>query len=225
MPATTTSAGAWSAGSKIAYADPAAGDTVLKTTSLYFTSEFTGTGGQPPPQPYVDAPFLPSLDAAAVTVPALSALLGQNSAVIINLYLPYLQDGLDSHAGVFAVVSGTAPPLSFSAKASGGFAQPNITLSALSARKGLVSGIRRRRRQRASCDPAAVLRRRRRHSCSGRSTWAISSTLVAGRRRRGAERPGDPHPRRPEPAPPRRSSITVINWSPQLAPSPPATRG
>ena len=127
-------------GQKIAYADPAAGDTILKTASLYFTSEFTGPGGQPPQPPYVDVPFLPSLDAAAVTVPSLSALIGQNSAVIISLYLPYLQDGLDDNAGVFATLANSSLPVTFSADASGGFAQPNIKLTALSARKGLVSG-------------------------------------------------------------------------------------
>ena len=115
---------------------PAAGDTVLKTTSLYFTTE--AQGSQQPP--YVDPPFLPSLDHAAVTVPALTALVGQNTAVPIRLYQPYLINGLDPNAGVFAVVAGDPAPVTFSADKSGGLSQPNLQLTALSARKGLVAG-------------------------------------------------------------------------------------
>ena len=122
-------------GSNIAYADPTAGDTTLKTRSLYFTAEVTTAA-----PPYVDAPFLPSLDSAAVTVPALQALVGADTAVQIALYPRYLQHGLDPNAGVFAQVVGTPPPVSFSADKSGGFARPNLALTALSARKGLVSG-------------------------------------------------------------------------------------
>ena len=122
-------------GSNVAYADPSAGDTALKTTALYFTAEITAAG-----PPYASTPFLPSLDAASVTVPALTALIGQNTAVLISLYPPFLQSGIDPHAGVFAQVVGTPPPVSFSADKSGGFARPNVVVSALSARKGLVSG-------------------------------------------------------------------------------------
>lgn len=122
-------------GHQVAYADPANGDTVLKTTSLYFTAELSGAPG-----PYTDAPFLPVLDSAAVTIPSLAALTGQNTAVLITLYQPYLDHGIDPNAGVFAQVVGPAPAVSFSADKSGGFARPNIMLTALSARKGLVSG-------------------------------------------------------------------------------------
>jgi hypothetical protein len=209
-------------GSKIAYADPAAGDTVLKTTSLYFTSEPVMTAGQPPQPPYVDAPFLPSLDAAAVTVPALSALLGNNSAIIINQYLPYLQDGLDAHAGVFAVVSGAGPPLSFPADKSGGFSQPNITLSALSARKGLVSG--------AADDAASGVMRPTAYfgAADAQLFGAIDLgnliDLVAGVADAATNAPeirthavpNHHHPTQLD---------TVINWSPRLTPSPPAGAG
>ena len=122
-------------GRDIAYADPSAGDTTMKTSSLYFNAEITNAA-----PPYPTAPFLPSLDSAAVTVPALSALLGQNTAVLVALYSQYLSDGLDTNAGVFAQVVGTPPPVAFSADKSGGFARPNLALTALSARKGLVSG-------------------------------------------------------------------------------------
>ena len=212
-------------GQKIAYADPTAGDTVLKTTALYFTSEFTGPGGQPPPYPWIDAPFLPSLEAAAVTIPSLSALIGLNSAVIINPYLLYLQDGLDANAGVFATVSGSALPATFSANASGGFAQPNIRITALSARKGLVSG---------SADDAA----------GGRMNPSAYFGTTDGAQLFGAINLGDliqliegsafadaaqsapeirtravPNHKHPE------QLITVIDWKPQLTSNPPTTGG
>jgi len=122
-------------GRNIAYADPSAGDTVIKTQSLYFTAEITN-----PQPPYPVAPFLPVLDTASVVVPALVALVGQNSAVQIQFYQPYLQNGIDPHAGVFAELVGGPTSVAFSADKAGGFARPNLGLSGLSARKGLVSG-------------------------------------------------------------------------------------
>ena len=122
-------------GQKVAYADPAAGDTLLKTRAFYFTAQPTGEQA-----PYPVAPFIPVLDNAEVTVPSLAEILGQQTAVLIELYTPYLASGLDPNAGVFAEIEGAQPGVSFSADRSGGFAQPNIVLTALSARKGLVSG-------------------------------------------------------------------------------------
>jgi hypothetical protein len=122
-------------GQKVAYADPAAGDTMLKTRALYFTAQPTGEQA-----PYPVAPFIPVLDNAEVTIPSLAEILGQQTAVLIKLYSQYLASGLDPNAGVFAEIEGTQPGVSFSADRSGGFAQPNIVLTALSARKGLVSG-------------------------------------------------------------------------------------
>jgi hypothetical protein len=128
-------------GQNIAYADPDAGDTTLKTTGLYFTTEIP----QPAP-PSPAAPFIPVLDGAEVTIPALSELIGQQVAVLIELYGPYLQTALDPNAGVYAEIVGVPqgvafpPSVSFSATQAGGFAQPNLGLTAVSARKGLVSG-------------------------------------------------------------------------------------
>jgi hypothetical protein len=122
-------------GQKVAYADPAAGDTTLKTDGLFFDTELLQTA---PPFPI--APFVPFLDQAAVTVPALEQLLGTSAPVIIQLYNRYLSSGLDPHAGVFAQVASTPPPVAFSADKAGGFATPKLTLKALSARKGLVAG-------------------------------------------------------------------------------------
>ena len=123
------------AGQKVAFADPAAGHTALKTRAFFFTAQRTGEQA-----PYPVAPFIPVLDNAEVTVPSLPEILGQQTAVLIKLYAPYLASGLDPNAGVFAEIEGTQPGVSFSADRSGGFAQPNIVLTALSARKGLVSG-------------------------------------------------------------------------------------
>jgi hypothetical protein len=122
-------------GQKIAYANPSAGDTALKTNALFFNTEILN----PAPPPSVP-PFLPALDYATVSVPALEQLLGTSTPIDIQFYQPYLNAGLDTNAGVFAQVSGTAPQIAFSADKSGGFATPNLTLTALSARKGLVAG-------------------------------------------------------------------------------------
>jgi hypothetical protein len=122
-------------GQKVAYADPTAGDTVLKTGAFYFTAQPTGESA-----PYPVAPFIPVLDSAEVTIPSLSDILGKRFAVLIQLYAPYLAAGLDPNAGVFAEIAADQPDVMFSADRSGGFAQPDITLTAVSARKGLVSG-------------------------------------------------------------------------------------
>lgn len=122
-------------GQKIAYADPSAGDTTLRTTVLVFDTQTL----QPSP-PYPVAPFLPFLDKASVTVPALEQLLGTSTGVDVKLYDGYLGSGLDAHAGVFVEVAGTPASVSFTADKAGGFATPNLALTGLSARKGLVAG-------------------------------------------------------------------------------------
>jgi hypothetical protein len=122
-------------GQKIAYADPSAGDTTLRTTALVFDTQPL----QPNP-PYPVAPFLPFLDQASVTVPALEQLLGTSTGVDVKLYDGYLGSGLDAHAGVFVEIAGAPPDVSFTADKAGGFATPNLALTALSARKGLVAG-------------------------------------------------------------------------------------
>jgi hypothetical protein len=122
-------------GRKVAYADPNAGDTAFKTASLYFDSEITK-----PDPPWPTAPFLPTLDLASVTVDSVSQLLGRQVAILIAYYPPYLRKGMDPNAGVIVNIVGAPPGVAFSADKSGGFATPNISLTALSARKGLVSG-------------------------------------------------------------------------------------
>lgn len=121
-------------GKKVTYADPAAGDTDLRTTALYFDTQRLQDG-----VPYPVVPYVPFLEHATVTVPALEHLLGSASPVDIALYDGYLAGGLDGHAGVFAQLE--APPtIGFTADKAGGFATPAIALTALSARKGLVAG-------------------------------------------------------------------------------------
>lgn len=122
-------------GQKVAYAPPAAGDTTLKTNGLFFDTELLQTA-----PPYPTVPFIPFLDQAAVTVPALEQLLGTSQPITIQLYSRYLASGLDSHAAVFAQIAGGPPSVPFSADKAGGFATPNVALTALSARKGLVAG-------------------------------------------------------------------------------------
>jgi hypothetical protein len=122
-------------GRKIAYADPSAGDTVLKTSQLFFTSELLETS-----PPYTGDPFVPTLDTATVEVPAIEELLGSATGVPISLYAPYLASGIDANAGVFAVIGGSPPLIKFSADKGGGFAMPNLSITAISARKGVVAG-------------------------------------------------------------------------------------
>jgi hypothetical protein len=122
-------------GEKIAYADPSEGDTTLKTTDMNFTTEIIQ-----PKQPYTKAPFLPVLDRATVSVPAVEEILGLDQPLTIALYRPYLSGGMDKFAGVFADVVENQPSLVFSAEQSGGLGTPNLTLQALSAHKGLIAG-------------------------------------------------------------------------------------
>jgi hypothetical protein len=127
-------------GQKVAYADPSEGDTVLKTDGLFFTTE--PDFSQNPAVSFANAPFIPRLDKAQVSVPALEQLLGTTTPVTIELFQPYLANGLDANAGVFADIPASTgqPAVQFSANQSGGFAKPNITLTGISARKGLVAG-------------------------------------------------------------------------------------
>jgi len=122
-------------GQKMAYADLAAGDTTLKTDGLFFDTELLQKA---PPYPVV--PFMPTLDQAAVTVPALERILGTTTPITVQLYSGYLNNGLDPHAAVFAQLSSTPPALQFSADKAGGFSTPNLALTALSAKKGLTAG-------------------------------------------------------------------------------------
>lgn len=125
-------------GKKVTYADPAAGDTALKTSGLYFDTQITSGF------PFASVPFIPVLSQAQVTIPSVAELLGVTTPVDVQFYQTYLQNGLDPNAGVFVTVSALSgqslQPISFSAEKAGGFATPGFTVTALSARKGIVAG-------------------------------------------------------------------------------------
>jgi hypothetical protein len=122
-------------GQKVAYVDPAAGDVTLKTNGLFFDTQFLHTQ-----QPFPVVPFIPTLDHSAVSVTALEHILGVTTPVDIGWYNGYLTKGLDSNAGVFAELIGPQPKVEFTADKAGGLATPKMSLTALSARKGLVAG-------------------------------------------------------------------------------------
>jgi hypothetical protein len=122
-------------GRKVAYADPGAGDTILKTTGLFFDTQVLFG------PPFPSAPFIPKLDQATISVPSLEQLLGTSDPVTIGYFPDYLSKNLDSNAGVFAeILDATPPNVRFTADRAGGFATPNMLLKALSARKGLIAG-------------------------------------------------------------------------------------
>jgi hypothetical protein len=122
----------------VTYADPTAGDTKLKTSEMFFDTQLLRST-----QPFGGvAPFIPKLDAATsatVTIPALTEMLGIQGSTQIHLYQGYLTSGLDSHAGVYASLN-NPPSVAFPADKSGGFATPTLSVTGMSARKGLVGG-------------------------------------------------------------------------------------
>ena len=121
-------------GQKITYVDPTKGDTTLRSTGLVFDTEITQNQG-----PFAEAPFIPVLRQASISVVSLEHLLGITTPFDIGWYDGYLKNGLDSKAGVFAEVL-TPKSVEFSADKAGGLSTPKLTLTALSARKGLVAG-------------------------------------------------------------------------------------
>ncbi len=127
-------------GKKVAYANPGAGDTELKSSGLLFDTQILSSS------PQGEVPFIPVLVQANVVVPSLEELLGTSSPVSIQYYQAYLTSGMDSNAGVFAELATgpTAlpepPAVAFSANKAGGFATPSFSITALSARKGMVAG-------------------------------------------------------------------------------------
>ncbi|MGA8938580.1 MAG: hypothetical protein WB439_05380, partial [Acidobacteriaceae bacterium] len=121
----------------IAYADPTAGDTTLKTSQLFFDTQLVPA--IPP-----NVAFIPKLDdttAAQVSIPAIAEILGTSPLINVRLYDTYLNNatGLDAFAGVYAQID-NPPVVEFSADKAGGFATPKLTITAVSARKGLVAG-------------------------------------------------------------------------------------
>jgi hypothetical protein len=130
-------------GRKVAYAEgakPGAEDTALATDALYFDTQLTGG---------VPTHFLPVIEKADVTIPALKQLVGANGATTIVIYHGYVTYGaadndaaLSAVNGVFANIFTTAAPVDvkFSADKAGGIATPNLSVSALSRTHGPVGG-------------------------------------------------------------------------------------
>jgi hypothetical protein len=126
------------AGQKVAFAPPSSpgkGDTDLTTSRLYFDLiQLLG-------DPAVPAGFVPLLEQATVSVPALEHLLGNKAPVHISLAQAYLDHDLDGHAGVFAQLdTSTLLPVTFNADQAGGISTPNLTVTGLSRALGPVAG-------------------------------------------------------------------------------------
>src|SRR5262249_52653822 len=123
-------------------ADTSTDNTTLITSALYFDTD--------PHTELVDSfgGYMPNLYKAEVHIPAIEQLLGVDTATTIRLYDPYIQNDLDSHAGVFAEIvkdTGTTlvadqMPVTFSADKAGGIATPNLNLSNLSRAHGPLAG-------------------------------------------------------------------------------------
>lgn len=109
------------------------GATSLKTQNLYFAAKMPTANDVSVPR------FLPMLQQADVSVPAIESLLGTHNPVSIGLYDSFVQNDIDPHAGVFAGLIGNLP-LPFPGDKSGALVTPNITITGLSQTLGPVAG-------------------------------------------------------------------------------------
>jgi hypothetical protein len=212
-------------GDTIAYADPSAGDTSLKTTELLFDTQLLQASG-----PFAGVPFLPVLAQATVNNRALDQLLGGTQGVTIGLYQGYLANDLDANAGVFAALvpsplTSTPLGIAFSANKAGGFASPGFNVTGFSARKGLVSG------KALDPDPSGGLADAAAGLISPGNFFSLDAELfgtvqlqllipVDGSGKAGAAQNTpvvrvEPQPNAKAPT----TIVTKIEWSPQLVPS------
>jgi len=133
-------------GQKIAFAQPKKqGDTELEAGSITFTAKLPGThikkdDWQRADQPY----FFPVMEEAAVSIPALKAMVSLGAAAI-RYPKTYLQNGLGgaNKGEVFAALPG-APGLDFGAgkgDKAGGVATPSFPIVGLSRALGPVGGL------------------------------------------------------------------------------------
>ena len=73
-------------------------------------------------------------------MPVLEELQGSGAApTIVRAYAKYLASDLDAHAGVYVQLD-TPQAVAFGADKAGGFSTPNLSMTALSARKGVIAG-------------------------------------------------------------------------------------
>lgn len=120
-------------GQKVAFAEKLSGtasDATLTTQSLYFDTQI----GMNLPAPF----FLPKLDKAIVTVPAVEQLLGTNQPVTIQLHDRYLNKQPNS-IEVFAKLSAPLALNNLSAEKAGGLATLNMAVSGLSRTLGPIA--------------------------------------------------------------------------------------
>jgi hypothetical protein len=102
-------------------------DTALTTETLTFDSAVSGRT------------FSPTLHDAAVRVPAVSRLTGQDVPMTIGLYGDYVTQGIVAVHGVFAEL--TAPAgVGVTADQAGGFLTPNLAVTGLQRGSGPVAG-------------------------------------------------------------------------------------
>jgi hypothetical protein len=107
-----------------------ADNTVLAARALHFDSAGADTR---------ELLLTPRLDRAEVIVPAVQRLLGAAQPVTIKYYAGYLAQGLANAGAVFAEVLGGLP-VTFNASQAGGFATPNMGVTALSQTLGPLGG-------------------------------------------------------------------------------------
>ena len=121
-------------GQMITYAEPyhdpniKSDNTTLLTRSLYFDTD--------------DAPkakFLPKLEKAAVNLTAVEQLLGTTAPTDIQYYSKYRATGFEGGNEVFAELL-TKVQSKFSADKGGGFATPDLSITAVSRKSGPIAG-------------------------------------------------------------------------------------
>jgi hypothetical protein len=105
------------------------GDTALQTSTI--TVDAATRGGDPP--------FFPQMASANVRVPAIQQITGLTTGIDVHYYAKYVSTGFEA-GGVFLEKAGGPLAVGFSGDKSGGVATPNLQVSGLSRRFGVVSG-------------------------------------------------------------------------------------
>lgn len=118
-------------GQPITYApanDADSDNTTYITRSLFFDTDDAPNGR-----------FLPKLEKAIVNLTAVEQLLGTKAETEIHYYANYIANGFDSGNEVFAELSNKVQA-NFSADKAGGIATPNLSITGITRKIGVVSG-------------------------------------------------------------------------------------
>ncbi len=118
-------------GQPITYAkanNPDSDNTTLMTRSLFFDT-YTAPNGR----------FLPKLEKAAVNLTAVEQLVGTKAETEIHYYADYIANDFDSGNEVFAELRNKVQA-KFSADKAGGIATPNLSITGITRKLGVVSG-------------------------------------------------------------------------------------